>query len=62
MVMQLFMKVISLFNKHGPKVSSESKIIRGPAKEDMRVVNQGDELNQDSNQLLRHISFSFSLI
>uniref|UniRef100_A0A0V1KH84 Uncharacterized protein n=1 Tax=Trichinella nativa TaxID=6335 RepID=A0A0V1KH84_9BILA len=31
------MKAISLFNMQGPKV-------------DMRVVNQGEELNQDSNQ------------
>ena len=49
-LMRLLMKAANLFSKHGPKVISSNKIIRGPAKEDMRVVNQGDELNQDSNQ------------
>ena len=49
--MQLLMKATNLFSKHGPKVSSSNEIIRGPTKEDMRVVNQGDELNQDSNQV-----------
>ena len=49
-LMQLLMKATNLFSKHGPKVSCSNKIIRGPATEDMRVVNQGDELNQDSNQ------------
>ena len=49
-LMQLLMKATNLFSKHGPKVSSSNKIIRGPSKEDMRVANQGDELNQDSNQ------------
>ena len=44
-------KATSLFSKHGPKVSNSNKIIRGPTKEDMRVENQGDELNQDSNQV-----------
>ena len=29
-LMRLLMNVINLFNKHGPKVSSKSKIIRGP--------------------------------
>ena len=29
-LMRLLMKVINLFNKHDPKVSSKSKIIRGP--------------------------------
>ena len=62
MLMWLLMKATNLFSEHGPKVSNSNKIIRGPTKEDMRVENQGDELNQDSNQLLRHISFSFSLI
>ena len=49
-LMQLLMKATNLFSKHGPKVSSSNKILRGPTKEDMRVANQGDELNQDSNQ------------
>ena len=48
-LMRLLMKA-NLFSKHGPRVSSSNKIIRGPTKEDMRAVNQGDELNQDSNQ------------
>ena len=48
--MGLLMKATNLFSKHGPRVSSSNKIIRGPTKEDMRIVNQGDELNQDSNQ------------
>ena len=48
--MQLLMKATNLFSKHGLKVRSSNKIIRGPTKEDIRVVNQGDELNQDSNQ------------
>ena len=49
MLMWLLMKATNLFSKHGLKVSSD-KIIKGPTKEDMRVANQGDELNQDSNQ------------
>ena len=49
-LMRLLMKATNLFSKHGPKVSSSNKIIGGPTKEDMRVVNQEDELNQDSNQ------------
>ena len=49
-LMQLLMKATNLFSKHGLKVSSGNKIIRGPTKEDMRVMNQGDELNQDLNQ------------
>ena len=49
-LMQLLMKATNLFSKHGLKVSSDNKIIKGPTKEDMRVANQGDELNQDSNQ------------
>ena len=48
--MQLLMKATNLFSKHGLRVSSSNKIIRGPTKEDMRVVNQGNELNQDSSQ------------
>ena len=60
-LMQFLMKATNLFSKHGPRVSSSNKIIRGPTKEDMRAVNQGDELNQDSHQFLRHCSFSFSL-
>ena len=51
LLMRLLMKATNLFSKHGPKVSSSNEIIRGPTKEDMRVVNQGDELNQDSNQV-----------
>ena len=50
-LMQLLMKATNLFSEHGPKVSNSNKIIRGPTKEDMRVENQGDELNQDSNQV-----------
>ena len=42
-LMWLLMKATNLLSKHGPKVSSSNKIIRGPTKEDMRVVNQGDE-------------------
>ena len=49
-LMRLLMKATSVFSKHGLRVSSSNKIIRGPTKEDMRVANQGDELNQDSNQ------------
>ena len=45
-----FMKAISLFNMQGPKVNNSRRTIRGPNKVDMRVVNQGEELNQDSNQ------------
>ena len=60
-LMQLLMKATNLFSKHGLKVRSSNKIIGGPTKEDMRAVNQGDELNQDSHQFLRHCSFSFSL-
>ena len=48
--MRLLRKATNFFSKHGLRVSSSNKIIRGPTKEDMRVVNQGDELNQDSNQ------------
>ena len=51
MLMRPLIKFINLFSRHGPKVSSKSKVIRGPAREDMRVVSQGEELNQDSNQL-----------
>ena len=50
-LMWLLMKATNLFSKHGPKVSSSNEITRGPTKEDMRVSNQGDELNQDSNQI-----------
>ena len=51
MLIRPLIKFINLFSKHSPKVNSKSKMIRGPAREDMRVVSQGDELNQDSNQL-----------
>ena len=44
-----FVKAISLFNMQGPKVNNSRRTIRGPNKVDMRVVNQGEELNQDSN-------------
>ena len=40
-LMQFLMKATSYFSKHGLRVSSSNKIIRGPTKEDMRVVNQG---------------------
>ena len=43
-LMRLLMKATNLFSKHGQRVSNSNKIIRGPTKEDMRVVNQ------DSNQ------------
>jgi hypothetical protein len=43
------MKDISLFNMQGPKVNNSRRTTRGPNKVDMRVVNQGEELNQDSN-------------
>ena len=49
-LMQFLMKATSEFSKHGLRVTSSNKIIRGPTKEDMRVMNQGDELNQDLNQ------------
>ena len=52
-----FMKALS-FNIQGPKVNNSRRTIRGPNKVDMRVVNQGEELNQDSNQPWL---FSFSL-
>ena len=51
MLMWPLIKFINLFSRHGPKVSSKSEMMRGPAREDMRVVSQGEELNQDSNQL-----------
>ena len=51
MLMRPLIKFIDLFIRHCLKVNSKSKMIRGPAREDMRVVSQGDELNQDSNQL-----------
>jgi hypothetical protein len=34
----------------GPKVNNGRKKISDPNKVDMRVVNQGEELIQDSNQ------------
>ena len=49
MLMWPLIKFINLFSRHGLKVNSKSKMIRGPAREDLRVVSQGDELNQDSN-------------
>ena len=33
----------------GPKVRINIKIISGPTKVEMRVVNHGEKLNQDSN-------------
>jgi hypothetical protein len=44
------MKAISLFNIQGPKIYNNRRTIRSPNKVDMRVANQGEELNQDSNQ------------
>ena len=38
-------------NHSGVVKESLAKIRKGPTKEDMRVANQGDELNQDSNQV-----------
>ena len=49
MLMRPLIKFINLFSRHGLKVNGKSKVIRGPAREDMRVMSQGDELNQDSN-------------
>ena len=43
------MKAINLFNEQGPEVNNSRRTIRGPNKVDMRVVNQGEELNQDLN-------------
>jgi hypothetical protein len=45
-----FMTAISLFNVQGSEVNNSRRTTRGPNKVDMRVVNQGEELNQDSNQ------------
>lgn len=33
----------------GPKVSNMTRIRSGPSRVQIKVVNQGDELNQDSN-------------
>jgi hypothetical protein len=45
-----FIKAINLFNIQCPKVNNSRRTTRGPNKVDMRVVNQEEELNQDSNQ------------
>ena len=42
-------KAVSLLIIHGPKVSISRSISRGPSKVEIRVVNQGDCGNQDSN-------------
>ena len=44
------MKAVHLFNMQGPKVNNSRRTNRDPNKVDMRVVNQGEELNQDLNQ------------
>ena len=43
------MKAIRLFIMQGPTVNNSMRNIRGTNKVDMRVVNQGEELNQDLN-------------
>jgi hypothetical protein len=43
------MKALSLFNMQGPKVNNSRRTIRGLNTVDRRVINQGEELNQDSN-------------
>lgn len=45
------MKAIRLFSMQGMKVNNSRRTVRGPNKVDMGVVNQGEELNQDSNLL-----------
>ena len=55
------MKAISLFNMQGPKVNNSRRTIRGPNKVDMKVVNQGEELSQDSKLALTLFSFSLPL-
>ena len=45
----------------GPKVNNSRRTIRGPNKVDMRVVNQGEELNQDYKPALTLFSFSLLL-
>jgi hypothetical protein len=45
------MKTVHLFNGQGPKVSNSRRTVRAPNKVDMRVFNQGEELNQEWNQL-----------
>ena len=44
------MKAVSLFNAQGPKVTNSRKTIKGPNKVDVKVANQGEELNEDLNQ------------
>ena len=43
----------SLLRIQGPKVRMSIKIIIGPVIVEIRVVNQGDQLNQLSNQFCR---------
>jgi hypothetical protein len=46
----------------GPNVSSKSRIIKGPARADTKIVNRGEELNQYSNHpWLCSLSLFFSI-
>jgi len=45
-----FMKAISLFNMQGSRFNNSGRKIRGPKKVAMKVVSQGEELNQDLKQ------------
>ena len=45
-----FSKAISLLRIQGPMVNNSRTTNRGPNKVNMRVVNQGEELNQGSNK------------
>ena len=40
-----FIKAINVFNMQHPKINNSWRTIRGPNKEDMRVVKQGEALN-----------------
>lgn len=46
-----FMNWTSLFKMQGPKVSNKTKINRGPKREEIKMVSQGEDSNQDSNLL-----------
>ena len=55
-------KDIILFNMQGPIVKINNSIMRGHNREEIRVVNQGEVLNQDSNHDCPFSLSCFSLL
>ena len=53
---------IILFNMQGPIVKINNSRMRGPNREEIRVVNQGEVLNQDSTMIVHFLFLVFACL